>query len=220
MLRSGFSPRPIRSASVREPGPTSTINRPIQPEMAFMGGRHIQPRPQIASIDTMLQAESSEPPQKKRRGRPTNVERQMRAAERGEPFPPPPKRERAASTVAGPSTSRPVSAAILAAQAVMTPPPQPPPPGPGPHSTGTSESSSGKRKRGRPPKAELDARRMQESGVASPPQPTPSRYPDILTRDEPPPRAMNSRPGSVQISGPNPNPGTTQTSNPDELGMR
>lgn len=208
MLQGGFSPGIMRSASVRETGSSSVMRRPVQPEVAFFGGRQIQPRPQMASLDTMLLNEPTEPPRKKR-GRPTNEDRQRAAIARGEPWPPPPKRERTMSAVAGPSTARPSSTAILAAQAVMTPPPQQQQQqGAEAQSAETSGSSSGKRKRGRPTKAEQGLSRLQESAIVSPPpQPTPSRYPDILTRDEPP-------------LPPRTNPGSTQSSRPDELGMR
>ncbi|GAB7351289.1 hypothetical protein MBLNU459_g1706t1 [Dothideomycetes sp. NU459] len=190
MLNAGFSPGMVRSASVREAGPSSLMKRPLAPEMTFSGGRPLQPRPQIASIDTILN-EPSEPPRKKR-GRPTKEEAESRrqaASARGESYPPP-RRERPASIVAGPSAAAaaavaaaplPSTTAVLAAQAVMTPPPA----RQGPHSTDTSESSSGKRRRGRPLKTEQEARKLLES-AASPTQATPSRYPDILTRDEPP----------------------------------
>lgn len=214
----------MRSTSVRELGPPTAMKRPFFPEAASYGGRMIQPRPEGAPL--VSPGESSEPP-KKKRGRPTKAEaeeRRQAAIARGDPYPTP-RRGSVIGAVAGPSiaapgpstaaparppSARPPSArppsvrppSVAAAQAalgvvpriVRTPPPQSGPP--------SSESSSGKRRRGRPTRAEEESRRAQESFTTARGA-GPSRYPDILSRDEP-----------TETHQPRPKPASTQPPQP------
>lgn len=171
----------IRSASVRDPPRPLDIassKRPFTSEgplSAPSTGRYQEIQPKPAGLGSLLNPPSSEEPPKKKRGRPTKAETEVRreaARARGEVYQPL-RRESTLSAVPGPSF------AAQAARAVMTP--QPPS---GPKSTGTSESSSGKRRRGRPPKSEAEIGRSPERPAMSVEHETPSRgYPDILSRD-------------------------------------
>ena len=177
----------MRSTSVREFGPSAAVKRAFVPEAASYGGRMLQPRPQGMPLVSL--GEPSEPP-KKKRGRPTKAEAEERkhaALLRGDVYPTP-RRGSTAAASAGPSSAAvaPIAArapSVAAAQAAYAPGPRvtrtPPPPQAGPPS---SESSSGRRRRGRPTRAEEQSRQAQESFAGS----LPSRYPDILSRDEPP----------------------------------
>lgn len=200
----------MRSTSVRELGPPTAMKRPLFPEAASYGGRMIQPRPEGAPL--VSPGESSEPP-KKKRGRPTKAEaeeRRQAAVARGDPYPTP-RRGSVIGAVAGPSIAAPARLpsvrpplvrppSVAAAQAALgvvprvnrTPPPQSGPP--------SSESSSGKRRRGRPTRAEEESRRAQESFTTARGS-GPSRYPDILSRDEPP-ETHQTRPKPASTQAP------------------
>lgn len=204
MMRSVRPAGLMRSTSGRESGPATGVKRPFVPEAAASyRGRVIQPRPEGAPFTST--SDPAEPP-KKKRGRPTKAEaeeRRQAALARGEPYPPP-RRASVLTALAAPSSlssvpeapgtalpprpapTRPPSVAAAAAQAALgvasrglqTPPPpsleQP-----------SSESSSGRRRRGRPAGPEEEARRAQESAVTIRGPAACSRYPDILSREEP-----------------------------------
>ncbi|KAL1306577.1 hypothetical protein AAFC00_005262 [Neodothiora populina] len=202
----------MRSTSVRDFGgpPPAGIKRPFIPDLPAYGGRMIQPRPEGAPLTSPN--ETSEPP-KKKRGRPTKAEaeeRKQAALARGDPWPTP-RRGSTIGPLPGPSQAslirplpmpRPPSArpqSVAAAQAALgvapsranirTPPPhhldQPDQP--------SSGSSSGRRRRGRPRRPEEESHRAQESFTPAR-VPGLSRYPDILSRDDPPdPRGQRPR---------------------------
>ncbi|KAF4556826.1 Hypothetical protein D9617_1g087080 [Elsinoe fawcettii] len=176
------APRPLDIAGTKRPygaeGPSSA---------PMMGGpryQDIQPKP--AGLGTLLNpSESSEPP-KKKRGRPTKAESELRkeaaARQRGDSFP---AVRRDTMVTAGPSNA-PSLIAQQAAQAVMTPPLQSLP-----KPTAPQETSSGKRKRMRMTREEPETRPSMEreedlregQPVGAHHARTPSRgYPDILTR--------------------------------------
>jgi hypothetical protein len=164
--------RPQLPAPMMYPGPEVSKKRPHQQETSTPIGRLLQPRPPhsypgefmpAGPAYTSTMAPSSEPANKKKRGRPTKAEAQQRAQEaaaRGEIYPPP-RRGRQSNTVPPePSPPRtdprphdrtPPPAASQLAPA-MTPQQQ----------IGAeqgSESSSGKRRRTRPQPLELEKHR-------------------------------------------------------------
>lgn len=171
----------MRSTSVRDLGPSTAMKRPYIPEAAAYGGRMIQPRPEGALL--LSPSEPSEPP-KKKRGRPTKAEaeeRKQAALLRGDPYPTP-RRGSTTAAVAGPSTAAiPPSLHVAAAQAAFATAPRAtrsPPPRAG---SPSAAPSPGRIKHGRPMRAEEDTLRLQESYARA----GPSRYPDILSRDDP-----------------------------------
>lgn len=209
MMRTPRGTSLMRSTSIREFGPPNTaMKRPFNDEVANYGGRIIQPRPEGAPL--VSPNEPTEPP-KKKRGRPTKAEaeeRRQAAVARGESYPMP---RRASTVTAGPSSAPvlPRPASVAAAQAALgvaprivraTPPPPPPP------EPTSSESSATKRRRGRPAMTEEEGRRAQETFTLARSGPGSSRYPDILSRDEPP-DPQPQRPRGLlppQQSGPEP----------------
>ena len=181
----GGTPLLARSASVRQPPRPLDINSSKRPfglegpaSAPSTGTRYQDIQPKPAGLGSILNPLSSEEPPKKKRGRPTKAETEMRreaARVRGDPYPVQ-KRESVPNIVVGTSLG-PSITATQAARAVMTP--QPPVRS---KSTGTSESSSGRRRRGRPSRAEMEAR--GDVVVSTTEHETPSRgYPDILSRD-------------------------------------
>ncbi|TKX19527.1 hypothetical protein C1H76_8376 [Elsinoe australis] len=182
-----------RSASVREtprPLDMSAMKRPFGMEgpssapMTNTRYQDIQPKP--AGLGSILNPSPPGEPPKKKRGRPTKAESELRkevARQRGESFP---TVRRDTVVTAGPS-NMPSMIAQQAAQAVMTPPLQTLP-----KPTAPQETSSGKRKRIKAMKEEREYRSAPEMGEEDLPEGrpmeiqharTPSRgYPDILSR--------------------------------------
>jgi len=156
----GFFPR---LSGVRQPPPPSldmnVSRRPYGMEgpasaPSTTGPRYYQElKPKPTETGAIPYATFSRAPPKKKRGRPSKADARLKEAARDIGEPNPPSHQERLQT--------PVA---------------------GTKSTGTSESSSGKRKRGRPSKAASEARATED-----PVRPlvfdTPSRYPDILSRD-------------------------------------
>lgn len=187
IIQPGIPAGLARSTSVRNPPrpldiTTSKRPYPIEggPSSApSMGTRYQDIQPKPAGLVSILNPSPPGEPPRKKRGRPTKVETEIRreaARQRGEPYPHMRRESTTTSAVSAPAG--PSLAATQAARAVMTP--QPPE---GPKSD-PSETSSGKRRRLRQARAGNEPRPPPDDPASRAFQTTPSRgYPDILSRD-------------------------------------
>ncbi|KAG9680434.1 hypothetical protein KCU81_g1909, partial [Aureobasidium melanogenum] len=188
---SGHGHGHIRSQSLQGPIQASSLKRPFSPDQpSFAGGRLLVPKPPMSTIGNILN-QPPEPP-KKKRGRPTNAEKAARSQQEllhGQPLLPPSRR--VPPLASGSSSSAvapgPLSAAAHAAQAAMLPQIRDEP-----HSAEESETSTSKKKRGRPSSIDVGTLRPQQQysepheAAPGPSYPGPSRYPNILSPEEPP----------------------------------
>ncbi|KAF2205427.1 hypothetical protein GQ43DRAFT_16261 [Delitschia confertaspora ATCC 74209] len=164
------------------PGPDISKKRSLPPEpVAPFGVRPIRPRTDISGDPRQLvpinepvyTISAGEPPNKKKRGRPTKAEteaRQAAAAARGETYPPPRKGKPAAPILSA-GQSPPGQGPLRAASSVLAPmapfpsastPQYPTQPEEG------SESTSSKRKRSKPTPLELEKSNRNPSETKSP----------------------------------------------------
>ncbi|PSN60311.1 hypothetical protein BS50DRAFT_215225 [Corynespora cassiicola Philippines] len=153
--------------------------RALQPEAAPpIGGRLLQPRPPHSFPGEFVQGPAynmppvGEPANKKKRGRPTKAEAQIRAeqaAARGEVYPPPRKARTSVTATdslpqqpeARPHAETPPGSVPPAPAGAMTPQQQPQP-------EQGLESSSGKKKRNKPTPLELEKPHRTPSEMESP----------------------------------------------------
>ncbi|KAF2640742.1 hypothetical protein P280DRAFT_326246 [Massarina eburnea CBS 473.64] len=172
------------------PGSELPKKRPHQPEASTPIGRLLQPRPPhsypgdfgsgVPSYATAL-SPVGEPANKKKRGRPTKAEAQLRAQEaaaRGEIYPPPRKARTSITTVEPPPGQGDMRDMRDMRPLAHTPPHATPTPYSGamtPQHTQPEQaeqalelSSSGKKKRGKPTPLELEKPRRAPSDTESP----------------------------------------------------